>query len=321
MPKAPTDPMPKAQHPNLPPAQRPDSVQAQKAPARRAPKAPLNARVVAVVVAAVLLVVGVSSGFVYNSYERNAPRASTAATTSAPPADPGEAGPEPSPGTSEPESQPAPEQPDPQAEPGPEESAAAVNIDDPASLTVVVNKQRPLPAEFAPAGLVTPRGLANPSSERLRPEAAEALDRMARDAQSEGIRLSLTSGYRSYAEQQTVYGNQVASKGRQQADRVSARPGHSEHQTALAVDLARTDGRCSLLPCFGETPEGRWLAENSWRYGFLLRYPADLTPVVGYAYEPWHFRYVGPELTEQMRAVQVRSLEEFFHLPQAPDYA
>ncbi|WP_081683998.1 M15 family metallopeptidase [Granulicoccus phenolivorans] len=287
------------------------------------PQGPLDRRVIAVVLASVLLVVGLGSFFILQSYQRNTPQAA------GPVGGPAATGT--NPGTATPQSQTAEPTPQPpttesQAPAGDSgkqaaDPAAEARIDDPASLAVVVNKQRPLPRDYAPKGLVVARGLPNGSSERVRPEAAEALERMAAEAQAQGVRLSLTSGYRSYADQQSIYGNNVTSKGRDQADRISARPGHSEHQTGLAIDLTGADGNCTLLPCFGTTTEGRWLAENAWRYGFLLRYPQDLTPVVGYAYEPWHFRYVGPELTEKMRAIQVRSLEEYFHLPAAPGYA
>ena len=78
---------------------------------------------------------------------------------------------------------------------------------------------------------------------------------------------------------------------------------------------------CSLEVCFADTPEGQWVAANAWRFGFLLRYPEGLTPITGFDYEPWHFRYVGPELAAELHETGTRTLEEFFGLPPAPDYA
>jgi D-alanyl-D-alanine carboxypeptidase len=118
-----------------------------------------------------------------------------------------------------------------------------------------------------------------------------------------------------------VYNGWVSSLGQAQADAQSARPGFSEHQTGLSVDISPVPLSCALDACFGATPQGRWLADNAWRFGYLLRYPADKTPVTGFTYEPWHFRYIGVELATEMHNTGVTTLEEFFGLPAAPDYA
>ncbi len=119
--------------------------------------------------------------------------------------------------------------------------------------------------------------------------AASALAKMINAAAADGITLYQISGFRSYSTQQTLYNNYVARDGKAEADRYSARPGHSEHQTGLAFDLN------SLEQSFGETAEGKWLAENCWKYGFIIRYPQDKEAVTGYMYEPWHVRYLGVE--------------------------
>ncbi len=89
----------------------------------------------------------------------------------------------------------------------------------------------------------------------------------------------------------------------------------------LAADIGSVPLQCTLAACFGQTTQGKWLAANAWRFGFLLRYPADKVAVTGYEYEPWHFRYIGVQLSTEMHNTGVTTLEEFFGLPPAPDYA
>jgi len=225
---------------------------------------------------------------------------------------------------------PAPEQSPtatatPTAEPMPTPSPAfdrgARSIDDPASLWVVVNKLRPLqPLDFAPGDLRT-AAIPYVYEPVLRDEAATAAERLVAAATAEGIALTAQSSYRSYASQQRVYAGWVAQLGQEAADLTSARPGHSEHQTGLSIDFSAVPANCTLDQCFAETPQGRWLAENAWRFGFHLRYPDGATPVTGYEFEPWHYRYVGVELAAELRETGIRTLEEFFGLPAAPDYA
>ena len=131
-----------------------------------------------------------------------------------------------------------------------------------------------------------------------------------------GASLSVVSPYRSYTSQVSVYAGWVKRLGKAQADRQSARPGHSEHQTGLAVDI-----NTAVAQSFATTPAGKWLAANSWRYGFILRYPDGKEPVTGYEFEPWHFRYVGVALATEMHTTKITTLEEFFGLPAAPNYA
>ena len=139
-------------------------------------------------------------------------------------------------------------------------------------------------------------------------------------ASADGVYLRMISGYRSYDTQVSVYGGFVANYGQAFADTTSARPGHSEHQTGLSVDFDGADG-CILDTCFGETAAGLWLAEHAAEYGFTERYPAGLEHITGYMYEPWHYRYVGAELALELQAQGILTLEEFFGLPAAPDYA
>ena len=120
-------------------------------------------------------------------------------------------------------------------------------------------------------------------------ECSSAFNKMQKDASAQGIELFIISGYRSYETQERLYNNYVAKDGKQKADTYSARPGTSEHQTGLAMDLN------SLSGSFGETKEGKWLAENCHKYGFIIRYPKDKQGITGYIYEPWHIRYLGEE--------------------------
>lgn len=189
---------------------------------------------------------------------------------------------------------------------------AARSIDDPASIWVVVNKLRPLePQDYEPEDLVeVPVEYTN--EPLLRQEASDAVVAMFQAALDEaGLELASNSAYRSYSSQENVYDGD---------DLTTARPGYSEHQTGLTIDIGPISGECSLEECFGETPEGIWLRDNAWRFGFILRYPADQTAVTGYTFEPWHFRYVGTELAAEMRETGVPTLEQFFGLPPAPDY-
>jgi D-alanyl-D-alanine carboxypeptidase len=101
------------------------------------------------------------------------------------------------------------------------------------------------------------------------------------------------SAYRSAATQDQLFNRYVATAGYQEADKYSAHPGHSEHQTGLAVDISTTSQQCYLSECFIGTADGQWLAENAYKYGFTLRYPKGKELTTGYNFEPWHYRYVG----------------------------
>lgn len=204
----------------------------------------------------------------------------------------------------------------------PDFDTQALSIDDAASLWVVVNKLRPLaPQDYAPADLVdVPVPAINPP--RLRAEASAAVVAMF-DAFAEqtGLQMQSQSAYRSYSSQQSVYAGWVDSLGATQADLTSARPGFSEHQTGLAIDIAALPAECSLDQCFADTPQGQWAREHAWEFGFVIRYPDGMTATTGYEYEPWHLRYVGVPLATELHETGVSTLEQFFELPAAPTYA
>lgn len=192
------------------------------------------------------------------------------------------------------------------------------------SLWVVVNKGRVLPSSYVPAGLVVPnvslRLISSSSEMHLRSDAAAALEKLFNGASKSGLHLMLSSGYRSYSEQAGLYDSYVSSSGQTAADTFSARSGHSEHQTGLAADIEPASRKCEVDTCFADTPEGKWLAANAFKYGFIIRYPADKTKVTGYEYEPWHVRYVSTSLSGEMHKTGIETLEEFFDLPSYTSY-
>lgn len=153
----------------------------------------------------------------------------------------------------------------------------------------IANKTYPVPKDYKP-GLLS--------------ETYDAFLELKLAALNDGIEINFMSGYRSYEEQVEIYKNwnEVYSDG--QADRVSARPGHSEHQLGLAIDVN------SIEFSFADTPEGLWLAENCWKYGFIIRYKEGTEEITGYMYEPWHIRYLGKELAKDVHFSGL-TLEEY----------
>jgi D-alanyl-D-alanine carboxypeptidase len=186
-------------------------------------------------------------------------------------------------------------------------------LDEPSSLWVVVNKQRPLnPKTYAPTDL-SPIG----NGQKMRLAAANQLKLLFDAAKSASYTLIAESGYRSYSTQVSVYNHEVSAFGQTKADSESARPGYSEHQTGWAVDIGSPG---CYEDCFGTKPASKWLLANAYRYGFILRYPVDKSTITGYRNEPWHFRYVGVDLAAELHNTRTETLEEFFGLPAAPNY-
>jgi D-alanyl-D-alanine carboxypeptidase len=182
------------------------------------------------------------------------------------------------------------------------------SLTDPSSIWIVVNKERPLnPLTYAPADLVSVGG-----GQLMRKEAADALTALVAAAKTQGLTINSLSGYRSYANQVTVYNNEVKNYGQAVADSESAKPGYSEHQTGFAIDVG--GGGCGIEDCFGNTAEGKWVAANAYSYGFIVRYTAAKQSVTGYRAEPWHIRYIGTDLSEELHKENTTTLEEFFNL-------
>lgn len=174
----------------------------------------------------------------------------------------------------------------------------------PYGYTLIANKTYALPANYTPYAF--PGAEPTPDSPLgLTPECRAAFAKLQSGAKQQGYSIWLLSGYRSYNRQKRLYNNYVAQSGKAAADTYSARPGHSEHQTGLAMDVN------SLKSAFGNTSEGRWLAANAYKYGFIIRYPYNKQSVTGYIYEPWHIRYVGEGLAAELNRTGL-TLEEYF---------
>lgn len=195
---------------------------------------------------------------------------------------------------------------------------------DPTSIWVVVNKQHPIqPVDYQPSDLIVPSvPLRVPGNEsmKLRAEPAAALERMFTDAKSQGVNLMLSSGYRSYAYQVNLYGSYVKTQGKAGADSISARPGYSEHQTGFAADIEPLSQKCDVDACFGDLPEGKWLADNAYKYGFIVRYTKNNQDLTGYSPEPWHIRYIGNSLAKELHDTGTDTLEKFFNITGGPNY-
>jgi len=168
------------------------------------------------------------------------------------------------------------------------------------SLWAIVSKTHPISEDYTPESLIIPdvatRSDKSDSERSIRSDIAQAVVDMFIAAKADGYELMIGSGYRS-ATLQSVYFNSLAnSVGDEAANQSVARPGESEHQTGLAIDISTLSYECYLDNCFAYTSGGQWLAKNSYKYGFILRYPEDKTVITGYRYESWHFRYVGVDL-------------------------
>lgn len=158
---------------------------------------------------------------------------------------------------------------------------------------LIVNKTYSVPKDYNPGSLTS--------------EAKNAFDEMQKAASVDNIKLWIASGFRSYSLQTSLYNNYVLKDGKTKADTYSARPGHSEHQTGLAMDLNIIDSS------FEGTPEAIWIEKNCYKYGFIIRYPKGKEEITGYKYEPWHVRYLGKELSEKVYN-SGKTLEEYLNI-------
>jgi D-alanyl-D-alanine carboxypeptidase len=171
-------------------------------------------------------------------------------------------------------------------------------------LLVLVNKYYALPDDFVPKDLISVG-----DGQKMRREAGEAFLKLKEAINNDGLSLIAQSGYRSIDTQRSIYKNQIARKGSQEAaDLVSARAGHSEHHTGLAIDVSH-DG--TLEKSFENTKQFKWLEENAHKYGFIMRYPDEKIYMTGYDYEPWHYRYVGVEIATLIRNENI-TFEEYY---------
>ena len=177
---------------------------------------------------------------------------------------------------------------------------------------VLANKYSLLDENYVPDDLVKDLNCRKISYDpiQMRKTAADALSALFDAAQEDGIYLYAHSGYRSYRTQKTMYYNRLK-KNNGKDDGVVAVPGSSDHQTGLGIDVIHKAGiGKKFTEAFGETKQGKWLAENCWDYGFIIRYQKDKEEITEIIYEPWHLRYVGVQVAQYMRD-QNLSLEEF----------
>ena len=192
----------------------------------------------------------------------------------------------------------------------------AMVIANPNDIHCIVNRTYNLPSDYEPDDLVkvsVPFAQRQEDVKYMRKEASEALSEMFQAASEEqGYALYGASGYRSYAVQKTLFSNNIGKKGSVDlANATSALPGQSEHQLGLVMDVTTEAMNYTLSESFYDTPEGKWLAENCHRFGFIIRYPKEKVDITGYAYEPWHCRYVGKELAKELYEADL-TLEEYY---------
>jgi len=185
---------------------------------------------------------------------------------------------------------------------------------------VLINKSNAMPVGYVPSDLTEvqiPFTFEGKSDRKLmRKEAAIKLKNLFEQAAEENIKLYGTSGYRAYKTQKRIFNSNVSKYGSEaKANRFSAYPGQSEHQTGLAMDITSRKVGFRLIQSFGDTPEGKWLAKNASDFGFIIRYPKGKEDITGYSYEPWHLRYVGLSAAKEIANKHI-TLEEY-HLSDA----
>ncbi len=165
------------------------------------------------------------------------------------------------------------------------------------SIDVLANKYRKLSESYVPLDLVKiPEEYSLNGEQFMSREAEEAFVRMVEDAAKEDLTMKARSSYRTYQQQEDLYNQYVSSYGAKRADEIAARPGFSEHQTGLVIDIAESN-----TSVFANTDEYQWLQKHAHEYGFILRYPKGKEKITGYSYESWHYRYVGVEIATYMK--------------------
>lgn len=162
---------------------------------------------------------------------------------------------------------------------------------------ILVNKYTSLPEKYAPDDVVEMSNWYAYPGNRIRQEVYDAFKEMSEAAKEDGYTLIVNSSYRSYDEQKEIYDNYENNRGKEYADTYAARPDFSEHQTGLSLDIFSPGANMSN---FADTETFKWLSENCYKYGFILRYPEGKEEITGYNYEAWHYRYLGKELAKKV---------------------
>lgn len=176
---------------------------------------------------------------------------------------------------------------------------------------VLVDKYHFLPSDFIPEDL---RVVDVPSTREVETidEVADQVEAMFAAAKAAGEEIYLLSGYRSYDYQEGIFRRRVNNYGFEEAEKVVAIPGESEHQTGLAIDVTTAEMNFDLGQSFDQTTSFDWLEKNCYKYGFILRYPKDKTAITGYIYEPWHFRYIGDQVLAKQLMESGMTLDEYY---------
>ena len=182
-------------------------------------------------------------------------------------------------------------------------------IDNPDAIMVLVNKNYQLNNNYVPNDLEIISTSYAYENKSLRKEAKEAFEQLSEDAKNLGYKIVATSAYRDYDYQKKLFEEYTNEKGEAYALECSAKPGHSEHQTGLAVDVAGSNDDYDEFESSIEFP---WLKENAHLYGFILRYPKGKEHITGFNYEPWHYRYVGKEVATIIYNENL-TLEEYYN--------
>lgn len=214
--------------------------------------------------------------------------------------------------------QPAPqEKPEEHSTPSEADLLETFNYHDVTSIAVLVNKQNELPSDYVPPDLVDvdiPFTFSEKVEKRkMRQEAAEKLAELFDVAKQNNIILYGVSGYRSYQTQKSLFAYFTQRDGSEEkANQISARPGESEHQTGLAMDVSAQSVNFGLVENFGDTEEYSWLKDNAHHSGYVIRYPKGKEIITEYSYEPWHLRYVGKELATKLYEEKITYEEYLF---------
>ena len=180
-------------------------------------------------------------------------------------------------------------------------------VKNPDSIDVLVNKNHQLDKNYIPNDLVKLSLICANEDKFLRQEAALNFEEMCLEARKQGYKIIAVSSYRSYFYQEELYNYYVRTLGEKKSLEASAKPGHSEHQTGLVIDIEGSIGKYSD---FETTEEFIWMKENAYKYGFILRYPKNKKNITGFKYEPWHYRYVGKDVAKIIHENNI-TLEEY----------
>ena len=180
------------------------------------------------------------------------------------------------------------------------------------SIITLVNKDNPLESDYIPNNMRLLDLRYSENDKYMVIEAAFNFEKLCHEAALYGNKIIAVSTYRSYEYQSKLFSYYVKTRGYKYANKCSAKPGYSEHQTGLAVDVMGSNNDYNL---FEESKEFEWMRDNAHKYGFILRYPKGKEKITGYKYEPWHYRYVGDKLATELYEKNI-TLEEYYNIDQ-----